>query len=191
MTRNVLLAVFCLVAAACTGSGGSSSSGGTSGSSGSTGTTGGSTSGGGGSATLSGTLLGASFTPADALSFQDSGQTTVAMTNYANACSYTSVNNNKANSSYLAITFLNGVAVGTFNAPSDIDVQFANLDATCSSPTGESAASGTVTVSKEDNTGVNGTFDLMMGSSTGDHITGSFTAPNCAITNTDGGQGCH
>jgi hypothetical protein len=53
-------------------------------------------------------------------------------------------------------------------------------DANCNSTSPESATSGTITLSVVDATSTDGTFDLTF--PTGDHLTGSFSAPVCSVS---------
>jgi hypothetical protein len=80
-------------------------------------------------------------------------------------------------------------AVGTVSVGANLDVQYATYDATCNSPAGESATSGSVTITSVDTCKVVGTFDVTLNT---DHVTGSFTAPNCIpmALSLDGGQSC-
>jgi len=191
--RAFLFGVSMLSIVACSG-GGSGSSGGSGSTSGST-TTGssGSTSGtSSGSATLTGTILGSSFTPEDAISEVGSNSTFVILTSFSAVCAVamSDPNATKANSSNLVFDFYGDATVGTFSVPNQMDIQFAHFDATCNSPSGESASGGTVTVTQVNATEIDGTFDLFMDSATTGHITGTFSAPSCAAAESDGGVDC-
>ncbi len=141
-----------------------------------------------GSATVTGTLLGNTLAAKDSISNPGNGTPYVIITDYANACSV-GLNNIKKNSSGLLFDFLttSTIAVGTVNVGADLDVQYATYDATCQSNTGESSTSGSVTITKADSCAIQGTFDVTLSN---DHVTGSFTAPNCASPPSDAGQGC-
>ncbi|MBS2030982.1 MAG: hypothetical protein JST54_23975 [Deltaproteobacteria bacterium] len=202
VNRALLLCTSVLALVACSGGGtGSGSTAGSSGGSSGTahgstttgGSSGGSTSGtSAGSATVTGTILGASFTPQDAISEVSSSSTFVVLTSYSGVCALAMADPNasKANSSTLVFDFSGGATARAFSAPNDVDAQFANFDATCGSPSGESASGGTVTVTRADATGIDGTFDLFMDSATTGHITGTFSAPTCAAPASDGGFSC-
>ncbi len=140
-----------------------------------------------GTATVTGTLLGNTLTALDAVSNPGGGTPFVVITSWANVCSL-GLNSIKKNGSGLLFDFLNTptVTVGTFPVGANLDVQYATYDATCSSPTGESSTGGSVTITKADSCGIQGTFDVTLNN---DHVTGSFNAPNCD-NGADAGQSC-
>jgi hypothetical protein len=141
------------------------------------------------SGTVSGTLLGTTLNVKDVASSSGNG-VFVAFADFTGLCAVFQANNNKANSNGLVFDFLNATtfSTGTFTVPAQVDVQFATYDATCNSPQGESGSSGSVTVTSVDACKVVGTFDVTLNT---DHVTGSFTAPNCATAASDGGAaGC-
>jgi hypothetical protein len=124
---------------------------------------------------VSGTLLGAPFSAADAVAYPSSDSSGfVVITDFASACSFVGTNDAKASSKVLSFDFLQTpIATGTFDTAA-VDVQYAVFDANCHSPYGESTDSGTVTIASVGSGTVTGTFDLTFGT---DHVTGSFTAP--------------
>ncbi len=151
---------------------------------------------------VNGTLLGKALVPADAFSSPLAAWPFVRITSYAGACGLEAAGATKASSSNLLFAFLTspifpGKQTSSFalSAPADVDVHFATYDAMCNTAGSlDNGATGTVTLSKGDATGIDGTFDLVMGGS-GDHITGSFSAPACALPlpdagAPDGGAGC-
>lgn len=141
-----------------------------------------------GSATVTGTLLGNPLAAKDSISNPGNGTPYVIITDYANACSL-GLNNLKKNSSGLLFDFLTTATIttGTVNVGTDLDVQYATYDNTCNSPAGESSTSGSVTITQADACTIKGTFDVTLNN---DHVTGSFTAPNCASPASDAGSGC-
>ncbi len=142
-----------------------------------------------GSGTVTGTLLGNTLAAKDAISSLGGGTPYVVVTDFSGACALG--NNLKANSSGLLFDFLtsSSFTVGTVNVGAALDVQYATYDATCNSPTGESSTSGSVTITSVDSCKVVGTFDVTLNN---DHVTGSFTAPNCvpSVASLDGGTAC-
>jgi hypothetical protein len=158
--------------------GGSSST-----SSGSSGSSGGSFGGPGGSATVRGTLLGKTFTPVDAASYVDHALVSVVFYDAPGVCGDLVANAIKPNSSALTFSIPDATVGMTYRGPS---VQFAEFDATCNSPAGESG-SGTVTITAAGATSVSGNFSFMLNS---DSVTGSFIAPTCAGAPGTGAQIC-
>jgi hypothetical protein len=65
-------------------------------------------------------------------------------------------------------------------------VQFAEFDATCNSPNGESG-SGTVTITSASGSSLSGTYSFTLNA---DSISGSFVAPNCVGAPGTGQQMC-
>jgi hypothetical protein len=95
----------------------------------------------------------------------------------------------KANSKVIDLHFTGTapLATGTYMAGGNgFDAQFATYDATCNSPSGESAGGGQVVVTQVD-TSIKGTFDLYFNS---DHVTGSFDVSNCTISAPDAATFC-
>jgi hypothetical protein len=135
-----------------------------------------------GSATVTGTFLGAAFTAKDAIVFRGTSNV-IAFTDYAGACAL--ANAQKANSQVISFDlFTAPVAVGTVSGAA-LDVQYATFDATCNSPSGESGT-GSVTITAIDACGAaTGTFDVTLN---GDHATGSFAAAACSPPTA---TGCH
>jgi hypothetical protein len=140
-----------------------------------------------GSATVTGTLLGNTLAAKDAISNPGNGTPFIVITDFSGVCAL-GLNNLKASSSGFLFDFLKttAISVGTVNVGSDLDVQYATYDSTCSSPAGESSTGGSVTITKADACGVEGTFDVTLNN---DHVTGSFTAPTCN-SDSDAGQSC-
>jgi hypothetical protein len=144
------------------------------------------------SATINGTFLGQTLSPKDAIAFQthpSQYEVVVGVTDYAGACGFG--NDVKASSNVFAIIYQSNTPL----VPATIDlsntnvlfVQYTQFDATCNSPQGESASSGTVTFSTVDACGVTGSFDVTLNS---DHVTGTFSAPTCADTPDGGASAC-
>jgi hypothetical protein len=128
-----------------------------------------------GTASVSGTLLGNAFAARDAVAFPTGASSGfIIVTDFSGACTYVGTTDAKASSNVISFDFAKtAIAAGTFDTTS-VEVQYAQFDAKCSSPQGESASSGSVTISSADSKTVTGTFDLVFSS---DHVTGSFTAP--------------
>ena len=143
-----------------------------------------------GAATLTGTFLGQTLAPKDAISYQQGGMLVVGVFDYAGACALG--NDLKASSNVLAITYSGTTPLPT-NTPIDVkatqglDAQYARYDAQCGSPQGESVTAGTITLTELDACGVAGSFDLTFSN---DHVTGTFTAPTCALTPDGGASAC-
>jgi hypothetical protein len=123
-----------------------------------------------GSASVSGTLLGKTFTPVDAASFISGGMVTVVLYDAPGLCTELVANGIKANSNALVFN-LPSAAAGMYSA---VNVQFAEYDSTCNSPAGESG-SGTVTITSASS--ISGTYSFFLNADT---VTGNFVAPNCA-----------
>jgi hypothetical protein len=147
------------------------------------GSPGGATTAASGEATVHGTLLGKTFTPVDATSYTQDALVYFVLSDAPGACGDLVANTVKASSSALFF-YLPDVTVGmTYGGPS---VQFAEFDATCNSPAGESG-SGTVTITAASATSVSGTFAFSLNSYS---VTGTFVAPNCAGAPGAGAQVC-
>jgi hypothetical protein len=142
-----------------------------------------------GTASLTGTLLGDTFVPKDAVFYRFGTSSDIVMTDFADTCAIAGSSNLKANSNVLLLHILQGtLQTGTLPiGSSTVDAQFANFDSTCNSPKGESAGGGSVTITAVDGCGVTGTFDLTLNS---DHVTGSFRAAACAPSGGDAGMTC-
>ncbi len=142
-------------------------------------------------ATLSGTLLGQTLAPKDAVSYQTHTtdyEAVVAITDFANACSLG--NDYKASSNVLSMVYVSPtqpLSAVTFDLSKSTvwDAQYAQFDATCQSSQGESSTAGTITITSVDACGIVGSYDLTLNN---DHVTGTFTAPSCANA-ADGGAG--
>jgi hypothetical protein len=129
--------------------------------------------GAGGSASVSGTLLGKTFAATDAASYSSGGSVTVVLSDAAGVCSEVETSGVKPGSSALAITL--PVATASVTTYTAVEVQFAEFDATCNSPAGESG-SGSVTITAATASSLSGTFSFYLNADT---ITGSFVAPTC------------
>jgi len=140
-----------------------------------------------GSGSVTGTFFGHMLMTKDAISSLGGGTPYILITDFAGVCALG--NNLKANSSGLLFDFLTASAftVGMVNFGTDLDVSYATYDATCNSLQGESATAGSVTITSVDTCKVVGTFDVTLNA---DHVTGSFSAPNCipSVTSPDGGS---
>lgn len=131
-----------------------------------------------GSATVTGTLPGNAFLPMDAISIvnRDNGAAAIEVDDFPGACALGA--NLKANAQRL--TFLPQIgptSARAYDVPSEYYVAYASDDATCHVSIDTSASQGTVTISKIDGSGIEGTFDLTF--STG-HVTGSFDTATCS-----------
>lgn len=153
---------------------------------------------GGSPASASGSVGGVSVQAADALFGVPGGSTNgtvLAITSFGGACSKVTTSTNfKGPATALAIELIqNGGPVtspGTFpelsSAPQGSTSVFAgsfdSWDATCMN-TNTQITGGTVTISAVSASSLAGSFDLTFGN---DHVTGSFSAPNCAGLATSG-----
>jgi hypothetical protein len=135
-----------------------------------------------GSGSVSGTLLGKSFSTADAASYMTSTGVRIVLYDAAGICSDLKTNAVKANSSDLIID----LSSPNMGSHAGVQVQYAQFDATCNSPAGESG-SGTVDVTSSDANMIAGTFHVSLN---GDMVTGSFVAPTCAGAPGTGAQSC-
>ena len=142
------------------------------------------------SATLTGTMLGQTLVPKDAVSFQTHTtdyEAVVAITDFTGTCALG--NDFKASSNILSMVYESPTPLSA--AKFDLtqttvwDAQYAQYDATCQSPQGESSTAGTITITSVDACGIVGSYDLTLNN---DHVTGTFTAPNCNDPS-DGGPG--
>jgi hypothetical protein len=136
-----------------------------------------------GSGSVSGTLLGKTFSAVDAASFTNSGTVTVVLSDASGICGDLMATAVKPNSSALVISLPGAVNGMKYTG---VNVQFAEFDATCNSPSGESG-SGTVTITAASANALSGTFALFLNS---DSITGSFVAPTCAPGSNDASTSC-
>jgi hypothetical protein len=163
---RIFLACACvLVVAACSGS--------------SSGTPGGTT----GSATVHGTLLGKTFVPVDAAWYSQNGLLNIVLYDAPGACADLTTNTVHPSSNALTFSIPDATVGMTYGGPS---VQFAEFDATCNSPAGESG-SGMITVTAANASSVSGTFSFTLNADT---VTGSFIAPKCAGPPGTGPQMC-
>ena len=136
-----------------------------------------------GSVTVHGTLLGKTFTPVDVTSYTQDALVYFVISDAPGVCADLVASTVKASSSTLFF-YIPDVTVGmTYGGRS---VQFAEFDATCNSPAGESG-SGTVTITAASATSVRGTFAFTLNS---DSVTGTFVAPSCAGPPGTGAQVC-
>ncbi len=135
-----------------------------------------------GSGSVSGTLLGKSFSAADAASYMTSTGVRIVLYDAAGICGDLRTNAVKANSSDIILD-LSSPNTGSY---AGVQVQYAQFDATCKSPAGESG-SGTVEVTSSDANMVAGTFHVSLNRDT---VTGSFVAPTCAGAPGTGAQSC-
>jgi hypothetical protein len=126
-----------------------------------------------GSARVSGQLLGKTFAPVDAASYEDSGAFSFVLYDERGVCAELMANTVKANSSAVVFTVPDVTVGKTFP---DVNAQFAEFDASCNSPAGESGY-GSVTITASDAASVSGTFSFTLN---GDTISGGFVAPTCA-----------
>jgi hypothetical protein len=143
-------------------------------------------------ANVTGLLLGKPFNAQDSVAFETHTtqyEVIVGITDYKGACGLG--NDVKANSNAIAFIYQDTTPL----VPATIDIaqtntlsaQFTEFNATCQSPAGESASSGTITFTRVDSCAVTGTFDLMFNA---DHATGSFASPVCAASPDGGTSNC-
>jgi hypothetical protein len=136
------------------------------------------------SATVTGTLLGTTLTAKDAIATVTGSSHFIIIGDFAGICSLKDMEL-KASSNLLVFDyFAAAFPVGMKSTGPMLNVQYAFYDAMCGSPKGESASSGSVTITKSDGCVVEGTFDVTLNN---DHVTGSFKAPWCAMAS---GSGC-
>ena len=161
-------------------------------------------SGGGGNVTVDGTLNGHAFHAADAVATNATvliedlpvnlGLLTIASSSAL--CANANANREAKNTQYLLMAFGDvnpttaqispPTAPGVYvvGQPSTLGASayYTQTDASCHEISGapERGGSGTITLSSVNNGSYSGSFDLRMGGgSSPDHITGSFSAPNC------------
>ncbi len=165
---------------------------------------------------VSGTIAGRALAAQDAASVQGafhgfgfSGSSTlVQIADYANLCSLESSNHALANSSHLDLVLAQIDTSGGATPPSvpgiyvvtplsqnpnvagtlRAQVWFAWYGASCFKESWASGTSGAVTVLEVSAAGIQGTFDVFLDS--GDHVTGSFDAPDCAGMDPNRSQTC-
>lgn len=136
-------------------------------------------------AVVNGTMLGVTLSAKDA-TYAPGSSNFVILGDFTGICALG--NDLKASSNVLVFDFYGTApAPGTIQVGAALDVQFAEYNQTCNSPAGESASSGSVTITKADSCGVEGTFDVTLNS---DHVTGSFTAPTCSLQPDGGASAC-
>jgi hypothetical protein len=141
-------------------------------------------------ATVTGMLLNTTLAAKDAVYVPPAGSGSgyLAITDFTGTCAVVKQNANKKNSNVLVFVFTGpAAATGMRSVGPMLDVQYAQYDAMCSSAMGESATSGSITITKADMCGLVGTYDVTLGN---DHVTGTFTAPTCAAGEPDGGTAC-
>jgi hypothetical protein len=116
----------------------------------------------------------------------------IAITNKANTCGLVEGHHNPPNATSLDIVVSmpgSNFTPGTYNvggaSTSSSFASYSTTNASCAVGTTSQSTSGTVTFSNITSTLLMGTFDLTMAG--GDHITGSFAAPICAIPTTTQG----
>jgi len=159
---------------------------------------------GGGIVTVNGTLNGQAFHAADAVATNATvlieevpvnlGLLTIASSSAL--CANANANEEPKNTQYLLLAFADvNPTTGQFSPPTapgvyvvgepsahGANAYYTQTDASCHEISGapERGISGTITLSSVNNGSYSGSFDLRMGVSTSpDHITGSFNAPNC------------
>jgi hypothetical protein len=115
-----------------------------------------------------------------------------AITNVAGACGVLQMHGVLPDTSTLVVEVAAdsaSVAPGTYMVVSQgfgASASYALTDQNCLPALTENATSGTVTISSVGSS-VNGSFDLMFDS---DHLTGTFSAPICSFSLSDGGAAC-
>ena len=132
-----------------------------------------------------GTMAGRSLDAKDSLSYTDGTSTFIAIGDYPAMCTFVTARKSLSNVLVLDIG-MSALKAGTFKLGGDtaVSAQYAFYDLSCNSPSGESASTGSVTITRADANGAAGTFDVTMN---GDHVTGSFNAPTCAALNANPG----
>jgi len=152
--------------------------------------------GGNGTASVTGTIQGATVPAGDAVGLDSvaSGSSEAAVgaiiTNVASACSVLQDHGNPPGATALvvAVSAMGGsVATGTYSIVSQgfgATASYTTEDTTCNTSFSENASSGSVTLTTVSGSTVAGTFDVTFGS---DHLTGSFSAPICNYSAGDGG----
>jgi hypothetical protein len=133
-----------------------------------------------GSATIKGTVHGATFDPKDAVSFSPGN---IEVVDFAGLCAF-GLGHAKPNATYLNLTFQNGFRLGTTDVGAALDVRTSVWDSKCNS-VDQVAGSGSVTLTAIEPCSVTGTFDVVI--LTNEHLTGSFNAPMC---NASGNSAC-
>jgi hypothetical protein len=113
-------------------------------------------------------------------------------TNVADACGVVQGMHNPPNVTTLTLggLFAGTPATGTYpigvsGAGSYAVATYSSTNGNCVKSYGESATSGTVTLTNITATEIDGSFDVTF--SSGDHLTGSFSAPVCSVPTSDGG----
>jgi hypothetical protein len=165
---------------------------------------GGKTSGTAGGATVSieGSIDGETVAATDAVGLysvaSEYGDTRVAtgvlVSNLSGVCAVLQHHLDPAGASSLVVSVVatgNTIATGTYPVSATADpsasVFYGVQDADCGQSTSVQASGGTVTLATIDSTTIAGSFDVRFAS--GDHLTGTFSAPVCDFTlDTDGGS---
>jgi hypothetical protein len=148
-------------------------------------------------ATINGTFLAKTFNAQGPVSGQAPTSGTgynagVFVPDYANLCALSAANQRKGGSSVLG--FLHQVptppSAGTVSmtSPGAWQVGYLQYDAQCKSLSGAAANGGSFTITELDACGIALTFDLTFDS--GDHVTGSISAPTCGESNDGGTSTC-
>jgi hypothetical protein len=136
-----------------------------------------------GSASLTGSFLGATLSAKDAIEVFDAVEDkyTFEITDYAGACSLG--NNVHASSNVVAIVYEKPMlSSSTYDVTqtAGLSVGRAQYDATCKASKSDMATSGTVTFTDLGTCSAKGSFDLVFGT---DHVTATFTASVCSVPN--------
>jgi hypothetical protein len=161
-----------------------------------------------GSATIDGTILGQVMTVQSSLSYTTktatAGSTTVVLGSWADGCAL-GPHVGRMKSRALVFSFAGAAGAGpsvsspgsftvaATSAPGSVTVVFVGNDASCVVTSAATGASGTVQVTAVSGSQLDGNFDVVLTS--GEHISGSFSAPACAAddvteTSDDGGSTC-
>jgi|SRR5580658_2348588 hypothetical protein len=157
---------------------------------------------------VTGTVGGASFVTTDAVSELIPGSSSaigalvsVALTDFSGACADLGTGAPPASGAVIVLTVLQGASGQTYSIGGQVasvayGAQYSSQCHTFTSGNSTTsshfavlqvAASGSVTLGTVDSTTVTGSFDATFPS--GDHITGTFTAPNCPNVS-QGSNGC-
>jgi len=135
-----------------------------------------------GRASITGSLLGSAFSAKDAVEIfvATEAKYKIEITDYASACSLGE--SLHQGSHVISIGYTNPLlSSGTFDVTKTegMSADYAQYDATCKASKSEAASSGTITFTRVDTCGAEGSFDLVFGA---DHVTATFTASVCSVT---------
>jgi hypothetical protein len=137
-----------------------------------------------GTATVTGTLAGASLAAQDAIFTTEDTATGAAIVIEDVAAICANGDNVKANSRQLVFNLSAGaLAVGTIAVGNNLQVQYTAFDSVCGQSSAEASTAGSVVITAISACEIDGTFDVTLGT---DHVTGSFHAAACTLPTTGG-----